>query len=85
MNVPAVVGVPLMVITLAVQLAVTPGGNPVAVPIPVAPVVVCVIFVSAVLTHNVGDDEAAPAVLLERTVIVPVAFTLPQPPVSGME
>jgi hypothetical protein len=74
-----------MVIMLAAQLAVMPGGNPVAAPIPVAPVVACVIFVSAVLTHSVGDEEAAPAVLLERTVIVPVAFTLPQPPVSGME
>ena len=74
-----------MVITLAAQLAVTPEGNPVAAPIPVAPVVACVIFVSAVLIHSVGEEEATPAVLFGRTVIVPVAFTLPQPPVSGME
>jgi hypothetical protein len=44
-------------------------------------------FVSAVLIHNVGLEEAVPAVLiaLELTVIVPVALTAaPQPPVSGM-
>ena len=66
------------------QLAVTPVGKPVAVPIPIAPVVVCVIFVKAVLIHKVGVDEAAPAVLAAVTVIVPVAFTLPQPPVNGI-
>ena len=55
-----------------------------AVPIPVAPVVVCVIFVNAVLIHKVGVLDAAPAVLSGVTVIVPVAFTIPQPPVNGM-
>ena len=74
-----------MVIMLAAQLAVTPGGNPVAAPIPVASVVAWVILVSAVLIHSVGEEEAAPAVLLGRTVIIPVAFTVPQPPVSGIE
>jgi hypothetical protein len=74
-----------MVITLAAQLAVTPVGNPVAAPIPVAPVVECVIFVNGVLMQSVGDEDAAPAVLFGRTVIVPVALTLPQPPVSGTE
>ena len=49
-----------------------------------APVVVCVIFVKAVLIHKVGDDEAAETVLSGVTVIVPVAFTVPQPPVNGM-
>ena len=78
-------GVPLIVITFDPQLAVTPAGNPEAVPMPVAPVVACVIFVRAVLTQSVGDEEAAPAVLAGVTVIVPVAFTLPQPPVSGIE
>jgi len=78
------VGVPLIVITLEAQLAVTPGGRPVAVPIPVAPVVVCVIFVSTALAQSVGDEEAAPAVLAGVTEIVPVAFTLPQPPVNGI-
>ena len=83
MNVPEAAGVPLMVIVLEAQAAVTPAGRPVGVPIPVAPVVVCVIFVRAVLTHTVGVEEAVLAVF-SFTVIVPVAFTLPQTPVSGM-
>jgi hypothetical protein len=72
------------VIVLAAQAAVTPAGKPVAVPIPVAPVVVCVIGVSAVLIHNVGIEDAAPTVLAAVTVIVPVALTVPQPPVNGI-
>jgi hypothetical protein len=64
--------------------ALTPAGSPLAVPIPVAPVVVCVIAVSAVLIHSDGSEDAADTVLFDVTVIVPVAFTLPQPPVSGM-
>ena len=75
---------PLIVIALLAQAAVTPVGKPVAEPIPVAPVVVWVIAVNAVFIHNVGVLEAAPAVLLGVTVIVPVAFTEPQPPVNGM-
>ena len=55
-----------------------------AVPIPVAPVVVCVIGVSGVLIHSVGVDEAVPTVLVGVTVIVPVALTVPHPPVNGM-
>ena len=31
-----------------------------------------------------GVEEAAPTVFTEVTVIEPVAFTLPQPPVNGM-
>ncbi len=77
-------GVPLRVITSEAQAALTPDGNPVAVPIPVAPVVACVIFVNAVLIHKVGVLEAAPAVLSGVTVIVPVAFTGLHPPVNGM-
>ena len=72
-----------MLITFAAQAALTPAGNPVAVPMPVAPVVACVIFVNAVLMHKVGVLDAAPAVLA-GIVIVPVAFTVPQPPVNGM-
>ena len=68
MKVPEAVGVPLMVITFAAQLAVTPAGRPVAVPMSVAPVVVCVIFVKTVLIHNVGAEEATPAVLEGLTV-----------------
>ena len=74
----------LIVIVLLAHAAVTPAGKPVAVPMPVAPVVVCVMLVNAVLIHNVGDELAAPAVLAGVTVIVPVAFTLPHPPVNGM-
>ena len=65
--------------------AVTPVGNPDAVPIPVAPVVECVILVNAVLIHKVGVLDATLTVWFELTVIVPVAFTLPQPPVNGIE
>ena len=81
---PAEVGVPEIVIVLAAQEAVMPAGSPVAVTIPVAPVVVWVIAVRAVLTQSVGVEEAEPTVLSGVTVIVPVAFTLPHPPVSGM-
>ena len=72
-----------MVIVFDAQDAVTPAGRPVAVPIPVAPVVVWVIAVKAVLMHSVGVEEAEPTVF-SFTVIVPVAFILPQPPVNGI-
>ena len=81
---PDTVGVPLIVIVLLPQAAVTPVGKPVGVPIPVAPVVLCVIFVKAVLIHKMGVLDAVPAILAFVTVIVPVAFTLPHPPVKGM-
>ncbi len=84
MNVPEAVGVPEIVIVFEDHAAVTPAGNPVAVPRPVAPVVACVMLVNAVLIQRVGVLEAVPAVLLGVTVIVPVAFTVPQPPVNGM-
>ena len=84
MKVPEAVGVPLMVITFDAHAAVTPAGSPVAVPIPVAPVVVCVIFVNAVLIHTVGVEEADETVLFEFTLIVPVAFNVSHPPVKGM-
>ena len=73
-----------MVIVLLAHAAVTPAGKPVAVPIPVAPVVVCVIAVNAVLIHNVGVDDATDTVFAGVTVIVPVALTVPHPPVNGM-
>ena len=68
----------------AAQLAVTPAGKPAATPMPVAPVVVWVIFVIVVLIHTVGVDEATDTVLFGVTVIVPVAFTTPQPLVKGI-
>ena len=73
-----------MVIVFDAHAAVTPAGKPVAAPMPVAPVVVCVIAVSGVLIQSVGVDEAALTVLLVMTVIVPVALTVPHPPVNGM-
>ncbi len=77
---------PLIVITSADQAAVTPAGNPEAVPMPVALVVACVIFVNTVFTVSVGvDDAAAAAQAGGDTVIVPVAFTALQlVPVSGI-
>ena len=75
-----------MVIVLAAQEAVTPAGSPVAIPIPVAPVVVCVIAVNAVLIQSDGVAVGAVTdVLAVVTIIVPVAFTAPHPPVNGME
>ena len=90
MNVPVAVGVPLIVIVLLAKAALTPAGKPLApetpaFDIPVAPVVVCVKeVVNVVLIHSVGVMEAVLAVLASVTVIVPVALTLPQPPVKGM-
>ena len=80
---PDTVGVPLIVIVLLPQAAVTPVGKPVGVPIPVAPVLLCVMSVNIVLTQMVGVLDAVPAIFSD-TVIVPVAFTLPHPPVNGM-
>ena len=74
-----------MVMVFASQAALTPAGNPAGAPIPVAPVVVWVIGVSAVLIHNVGVEEGALAVFAGVTVIVPVALIDPHPPVSGIE
>ena len=76
---------PLIVIVLPDQAAVTPVGNPVAVPMPVALVVKCVIFVKAVFTVSVGVVDAAAAAQAAFTVMVPVAFTeLQLVPVNGI-
>ena len=71
-----------MVMVLFPQDAVTPAGKFVAVPIPVAAMVVCVILVNKVFMHTVGLLDA---ILAPLTVINPVAFTLPHPPVKGIE
>ena len=73
-----------MVIVSEAQIAVIPGGRPVAEPIPVAPVVLCVMFVNIFPSHKVGVEEAGLKVLIEITVIVPVALMLPHPPVKGI-
>jgi hypothetical protein len=71
-----------MVIVLDAQAAVTPAGKPDGTPIPVAPVVVCVMEVRVVLIQSVGVEDAALTVLLAVTIIVPIALTVPQPPVN---
>jgi len=73
-----------MRIVSELNVALTPVGKPVGVPIPVAPVVVCVMVVMALLIQMVGVDEATLVVLSGVTVIVPVADTVPQPPVNGI-
>ena len=79
-----------MVIVFDAHAAETPAGKPFPpetpeFEIPVALVVVCVMFVKAVFTQSVGELDAAPAVFAAVTVMVPVAFTEPQPPVKGIE
>ena len=73
-----------MRIVSELNVALTPEGKPVAVPMPVAPVVVCVMVVRALLIQIVGVDDAALVVFAGVTVIVPVADTVPQPPVNGI-
>ena len=70
----------------ASQTADTPAGRPVTVPMPVAPVVLCLILGNVVFKHNVGETDAALAVFVAVTVIVPVATGLPVPqgPVNGI-
>ncbi len=78
-----------MVIVPAAHVALTPEGKPLApetpsLLMPVAPVVVWVTPAgNAVLIHT-GVLTPALTVLLGLTVIVPVALTVPQPPVNAM-
>ena len=83
LNIPETSGIPVIKIVSEDQLAVNPDGKPMVVSIPVAPTVECLMVVSEVNTHNVGVEEAALTVFTGVTVIVPVALTLPQPPVKG--
>lgn len=73
-----------MVMVLLLQVAVTPVGNPVAAPIPVAPVVAMVMLGASVVLIQIVRGAGAAAVLTAMTVIEPVAATLPQPPLSGI-
>ena len=69
----------------AANTAETPAGKPVTAPMPVAPVVVIVMpGDKTVLIHKVGVLDGEPAILAGVTVIVPVALTVPHPPVNGM-
>ena len=83
-KIPLTVGVPLMVIRFADHDADTPVGRPIAVPIPVAPIVLWVIFVSAELIQSVGVEDAKVTVLAGVTTIEPVALKLSQPPIKGI-
>ena len=81
-----------MVIVLDAHEAETPAGKPFApetpeFEIPVAPVVAMVILGEiAVLRRNVGELDGAAAVIVTFiTVMVPVALTVPHPPVKGIE
>ncbi len=72
------------------QLAETPGGKPFApatplLAIPVAPVVVWEKLVKAVLMQTGLIAGAGVTVLFGAIVMVPVATTVPHPPVNGME
>jgi hypothetical protein len=58
------------------HVAVTPGGNPEGVSIPVTPEVLCVMAVNGVLMHRVGLEEAAPTVLVVDTVMACCADTV---------
>ena len=74
MNTPDTVGVPLIVIVpdvaVPVNTALTPAGSPVAAPIPVATVVVWVMFgVSAELMHSVGEDDAGVTVQVWAVIV----------------
>jgi hypothetical protein len=74
--------VPLIVITPPDQAALTPAGNPKAVPMLVALVVVCVIFVKAVLTVSVGLDDPALTVLSTQGVTVVVMVIVGEGPTA---
>ena len=73
-----------MVMVFVAHKAVTPGGSPIAAPMPVAPVILCVNDGSNELKQHVGEGLAAEPVLFGFTVMIPVAFTVPQPPVNGI-
>ena len=68
MKVPATVGVPVNDIELDAQLAVTPVGKPVATPIPVAPVVVCVNAGDIAVSIHIVRVTLLEVVLLGATV-----------------
>lgn len=79
---PVTVGVPEIAIVPANQKAVTPAGRPIAVPMPVAMVAACIMFVNIVFTVNVGLDDAALAVLSTQGVTVVVVAILGDGPTA---
>jgi hypothetical protein len=81
LKVPDTEGVPEMVIRLFIHVALTPAGSPVAIPMPVAPVVVNVIGVSAVLMQSVGFVDGPTAALFAGSTMLN-AILLVQPVAS---
>ena len=75
---------PLIVIVLAAHVAVTPDGKPVAVPIPVAPVVICVIGIKKELIHRVWKFEGVATEFKGNIVTVVVVWEEAQSPLGGM-
>ena len=75
---------PFIVIVFPAHAADTPAGKPVGVPIPVAPVVVCVMLGDKVVLIQRFVVIPAVAVFNGVIIIVPVALKLPQPPVKGI-
>ena len=65
-------------------MGVSPAGRAGAGPIPGATAVGCVMGVRGLFMHTVGMEEATEAVFPGVTVMVPVASTVPQPPVRGI-
>jgi len=63
-----------MVMVFAAQIAVNPEGNPVAVPMPVAPVVAIVMGIIELPRQTFGFAEGVPAVTFWEIVMVSVAF-----------
>jgi hypothetical protein len=81
-KVPAAVGVPEIVISLADHVAVTPGGKPSVIwAIPVAPVVAIVIGVKAVFTRRVGLEAAAAVLVMMQPHESPVEDIMSDCPV----
>ena len=68
-----------MVISFPEYPAIRPAGNSLEETILETPLVACVIFVSTVFTHKLGELDAKSTVRSSITVIVPVAVALPQP------
>ena len=73
-----------MVMVLDAHEAVTPLGRRTGASMPVAPVVAMFIAVRGVLIHKVDGDVGVVAVFTGVTVIVPMAFIVPHPPLKGM-
>jgi len=78
------VGVPLIEMVLFAQVALTPLGKPVGVPIPVAPPVAMVMLGDNATFTQVVRGLGVLAVLLATTVMVPVALMVPHPPARGI-